>query len=513
MANRWVPILIAAILLAGGMAGGAPLDGPRPNVVLIYTDDHDLNEVACYGGKVLSPHMDGLARDGMKFTRFYVASAVCSPSRFNVLTGRYASRSLRFQRNCPPGSPVNIGWEPGVYGEQNTLAHILQKNGYRTGMVGKWHQGAAGPPPKFGPEDDPNDSAVKKRLQQSYELLLRSIRETGFDYAASAYHGNVDDGAKGPGKPGNLPVPLRVHNMEWVTAGALEFIEQNANRPFFLYLAPTLVHGPSPLASLTKADPRATSLGFLDKAPQVQPSRQSVLERVKAAGVAPAQAGVTWLDDGVGAVLDKLAKLGLAERTLVLLAGDNGNVAKFTCYDGGALMPFLARWPGKIRPGSVCDKLTANIDLAPTILEVCGIKPPAEAAFDGQNIWPALQGNAAYQRASLMLEITTERAIVSEDGFKYLAVRYKPAVLEQMAKGVKFNHWCQPMDQSTHSYNAEKNYPAYWDADQLYDLRQDPQEQKNLAAQPSQKERLEKMKALLRQYSAGLPHSFGEFKP
>lgn len=484
----------------------------RPNVILIYTDDHDLDEIGCYGGKVLSPHMDSLARDGMKFTRYFLASPVCSPSRFNALSGRYASRSLRLQQSFPPGKPVNIGWQPGVYGERHTLAQLLKDQGYVTGMVGKWHQGSSGPLVKFRENDDPDDPQVRAKLESNYEKLLAGIRSTGFDYAASAYHGNVDDG-KGPGGQGLLPGKLRVHNMEWVTAGALDFIQQNRDRAFFLYLAPTLVHGPSPLASLRNADRRASSRGWLVKAPEVQPSRQSVLERVKQAGVDVKQAGVTWLDDGVGAVLQRLDDLGLAGRTLVLLASDNGNVAKFTCYDGGALTPFVARWPGKIPAGRVCGKLVSNIDFAPTILEVCGVKPPAEAGFDGRSIWPALKDDPAYQRKSLFLEVTTERAVVTEDGFKYIAVRYLPAIAEQVAQGKKFNHWCQPMEKSTHSYNAEKNYPAYFDRDQLYDLNHDPREQKNLVAEPGQQARLAQLKQLLKEYSATLPHTFGEFKP
>ncbi|MEW6358626.1 MAG: sulfatase-like hydrolase/transferase [Planctomycetota bacterium] len=500
---------MAALRQATGQEKG---DGAarRPNVVLIYTDDHDLDEIGCYGGKVLSPHMDSLARDGMKFTRFYVSSAVCSPSRYNALTGRYASRSLRQQKNWPPGGPVNIGWEAGCVNEI-TLAGAMKAGGYATGMVGKWHQGTLEPLTQFLADAEPDDPKVKKALEENYAKVIAAIKSTGFDYAAAAYINNVDGGGKDGPKRFWLPKKLRYHNMEWVTQGALEFIEQNKERPFFLYMAPTLVHGPSPVKSM-RADARITPLGYLDRAPEVQPPRQDVFARVKAAGVAENMAGVTWLDDGVGAVLKKLDEMGLAENTVVLLAGDNGNKAKFTCYDGGGLMPFVARWKGVITAGSLCDKLASNVDFAPTILALCGVAKPAEMQIDGVSFLPALKGDPGYRRDSLYLEITTERGVVTDDRFKYIAVRYLPKIQEEIAKGKKFNHWCKPAEAEDHTFNADKNYPGYYDADQLYDLNADPNEQKNLAADSAHKTKLEEMKRLLTEYCRTLPHTFGEFK-
>lgn len=500
-------LLFAAQLLIAPLVCAAP--PARPNVVLIYTDDHDLDEIGCFGGKVLTPHMDSLARDGVKFTRFYVASAVCSPSRYNALSGCYASRCLRTQKTMPVTGPVNLGWESGVFEEATCFAGALQAAGYATGMVGKWHQGHGAPMRQFDAEADPADPKVKAALLAAYEKVRAAVKSCGFDYADGIYRDNVD-GAKGQ-KKFWLPAALRFHNMEWVTASALKFIEQSKDRPFFLYLAPTLVHSPSALKSLA-ADPRITPMGYLDRAPEVQPSRQSVRERIDKAGVAPEQIGSTWLDDGVGAVLAKLEELGLASNTVVLLAGDNGNKAKFTCYDGGALMPFVARWPGVAQPGTVCSKLVSNIDFAPTILEICGVVPPSGIHRDGRSIVAALKGDPAYVRESLLLEITTERAVVTADGFKYIAVRYTPEILAQVKAGKKFNHWCQPMETATHTYNADQNYPGYFDLDQLYDLNADPGEQQNLARNPQHAAKLDQLKAQLRAYSQELPHPYGEFR-
>ena len=521
--------------VAGTAAGAACLAAPwaqrlaaaeasaraRPNLVVIYTDDHDLDEIGCYGGTMPTPHMDSLARDGMRFSRYYVCSAVCSPSRYNLLAGRCASRSARQQgKRFPPGGPVNIGWEAGVIQEPDTLASVLQAAGYRTGMVGKWHQGQLSPLQRFADADaDPATPAVQAQLAANYENLLRSVKSCGFDYAEAVYSDNVDGGRAN--LPFWLPRQLRVHNMEWVTASALSFLEQAAApgaepaKPFFLYMAPTLVHSPSAVASL-RADPRATSRGPVE-VPRVQPSRESVLARASALGLGPKgrindkAAGAIWLDDGVGAVLQKLEALGLAGNTLVLLASDNGNAAKFTCYDGGARLPCVARWPGVIPAGAVCDKLVSNLDVAPTFFELAGVTPPPAAVWDGVSIVKALRGDPTYTRDSVFLEITTERAVVLDDGFKYMAVRYLPGILEQVRQGQRFNHWCQPLEQATHTFNADTTYPAYFDLDQLYDLREDPRERRNLAGDPAFAARLDAAKARLRQYSAGLPHTFAEF--
>ena len=509
--SRWATLLLS--LLAGATAPGA--ERRRPNLVLIYTDDQDLDEIGCYAGQMPTPHMDSLARDGAKFTRYYVCSAVCSPSRYNALSGRCASRSLKQQGNrFPPGGPVNMGWEAGVINERHTLPAALRAAGYATGMVGKWHQGVLARPKKFPQNADPDDPQIRGQLAANYDNVVRSVKSCGFDYAASVYSDNCD-GARGDA-PFWIPRKLGFHNMEWVTAGALAFLEQQRKGPFFLYMAPTLVHSPSALAALG-SDPRTTPLGYVD-APQVQPARQTVIERAeKASAGKPRQfkekaASSIWLDDAVGAVLKNLDELGLSDNTLVLLASDNGNAAKFTCYDGGARLPCLARWKGVVPAGAVCDKLVSNLDFAPTFLELAGARPPADMILDGQSIVKAIRGDSAYRRDSLFLEITTERAVVSDDGFKYIATRYLPEILPQVRAGKRFNHWCQPMESATHTYNADQRYPAYFDLDQLYDLKADPTEQKNLASAPNQQARLAALKERLRQYSARLPHTFGEFK-
>jgi len=497
---------LGAAALATGCAtlGKSPVGDDRPNIVVIYSDDQAISELGCYGGEVLSPHIDSLARDGMKFERFYISSPVCCPSRYSLLTGRHASRSRSSMGKYPPGTHINIGWEAVVHGERNTLPKILQKSGYRTGFVGKWHQGS-GTTEKVPKNGDPEDPRISEIMERNYKTTVDAIRSSGFDEVASAYTRNVAGG-------GWLPKGMQHHNQEWVTDGALKFIERNHGAPFFLYMPTTLVHSPKPLGSL-KADPRITANGYLKEPVKVQPSREDVLERVRAAGFPEETVGVTWLDDGVGAILKKLAELGLADNTIVMFASDNGNKGKFSCYDIGARMPFLVRWPKKVKPGMACNELVSNIDIAATIYDLCGISVPKNVRVDGRSIRSLLENDGQYKRDSLFLEIGSTRAIVSKDGFKYIALRFSPEVQEEVSQGAKYSHWAVKMDEKAHhTYDGEKLFPGYFDADQLYDLKDDSEEQVNLADDQKYKKKLEEMKRLLRDYSRDLPHTFGEFK-
>jgi arylsulfatase A-like enzyme len=262
-----------------------------------------------------------------------------------------------------------------------------------------------------------------------------------------------------------------------------------------------------------RADPRIAASGYLDEPSSgVQPSRTDVLKRVGEAGLPPRTAGVTWLDDGVGAVLAKLDSMGVADNTLVIMASDNGTRGKFTCYDAGARMACLMRWPGVIPAGSVCTELVSNVDFAPTLYELAGVTVPPDAVVDGASLVPLLTGEGTYERPYLYLEITHERAIVSRDKFKYIAVRFPRNIQEKVDAGMPHTHWGLPMDDKVHhTYNAEKQYPAYFAADQLYNLADDPDEQRNLADNPAYADQVQRLKNLLTQVSQRLPHQFGEF--
>lgn len=495
----------------------------RPNIVFIYVDDQDLADLSPYGGKFEMPHIDRLIQESVLFDRFYVASPVCTPSRFTALTGRYASRGVELQKLFPTSAPINIGYLGGAYEEPHTLARILKENGYRTGIAGKWMQGFSDKIKMMPASLDAKDPDVAARIAENYRQLRESVKSTGFDYAESLYY--VNPGFATSDEPLYTPKELRHHNQEWITQGAINFIEQSKDAPFFLYMPTTLVHDPPAHESL-KADPRITQAGYLEKAPDVQPHRHTIIERLKHKGMdldnippgkeleAHVAAASLWLDDGVGAVLRKLEKLGLAGNTIIIYASDNGRKSKFSTYDSAARMPLMIRWPGRIKGGSVCDRLASSVDIAPTIYDICGITPPADAVIDGKSLLPVIRGEG--QRPdSIFMEVTTERAVVSDDLFKYVAVRYPQEIRAKVDRGELYNRWCEPMKFGVwgHSYNAELYHPAYFDADQLYDLKADPDEKVNLAKDAKYADKLAKMKEIMRRYSQKLPHPFAEFKP
>ncbi|MDH7568682.1 MAG: sulfatase-like hydrolase/transferase [Armatimonadota bacterium] len=498
----------AASAAVAHLAGSSPILAAaatprRPNVVFILTDDQDFNTLGCFGGKVLTPHIDRLAKEGVRFTRAYAVSSICTPSRYTCLTGKYASRSEHppFLRACPPGTPANVAFNVAIVPEEPNLAQWLKNAGYATGFVGKWHTGGPGmlPCPRDGKLDDPK---VAEILATNHERLCGYIRSCGFDYAASVYRGNLAD---------HKLDALDVHNPEWITQGALDFIQQHKDRPFFLHLCTTLHHSPHPVRSL-RGDWRVTPAGLLKEPLTSQPSRQSVFQRVREAGFPENTAHCTWLDDCVGAVVQKLEALGLADNTLIVYFSDN-NVAggKATCYDGGAHTPAFMYWKGRLAAGTTCDALVQNTDFAPTILDACQVPLRPELKLDGDTLLPLAQGRTAPWRDTALLEVGHSRAVV-HGRWKYIAVRY-PAPLQ---KRIDDGTLGRPPYHGDTTFDlhavAARAHPAYFDRDQLYDLEKDPLEKNNLAALPEHAAVLAEMKARLKERLAAFPRPFGEFR-
>lgn len=473
----------------------------KPNIVIIYADDLEYEDLGAYGGKVLTPNIDKIAERGVKFNRAYVSSAVCTPSRYSILTGRYASRSRSLEKEFPKekGGMATLMWNTYLTQGDRSIPAVLQENGYRTGMAGKWDQSR--PHMEKVPADgNPEDPEVAKIVEKNYQNVVAEVKTHGFDFAGAIYRNNM------PWMP--LPDKLREHNQEWVTDAALKFIDESADKPFFLYVAPTIPHWPSSLTAL-ESDPRYTVGGVLDKAPDVQRSREDLLAAAKEAGMLNwKKAGLMWLDDAVGAIYKKLDEKGVRNNTLVFFISDNRTVSgKMTCYES-ARVPWMAEWPGVIPAGIESDKLVSNVDLGTTIFKMAGVKNRKSNTQDGKNILPALSGKK-YTRKDLFLEVGYSRAVVTEDGWKYLALRFPEDKLK--AAGGKLNHEGTP-PKDVRWKNDEAN-PAYYDFDQLYNLNEDPEEQVNLAANPKHAKRLKKLKKRLRAYSKDLPYSYAEFSP
>lgn len=482
----------------------------RPNVLVIFTDDQEINEIAKFGAKALTPNMDMIATEGVILDKFYVNSPVCSPSRYSLLTGRYASRNKNIEALYAKTDPAFIRWNTDIIpGKEETIANIMKANGYSTGMVGKWHLGQPLAESTYFETNqlDPNKPEVAKRIKDFYNGMRQYVKDaSGFEYVESLYGNNLH--AIG------LPASIQQHNMEWVTKGALNFFDEynpeKTGKPFFLYFAPTVPHLPDDVASM-RSDPRITAEGLLDNPiDSVQPSRDDVFKRVKKAGYDESTAPLTWLDDGIGSLFNKLKAMGVFNNTLILFMSDNGSHhGKMTCYDIAAHMPAMIMWKGKITPGSHLKQLTANIDMLPTILDACHIEKPGDYKTDGISLLPAIIEKQPLKRDFLYLEVVYQRSIIT-DKWQYIATRFPPATAAKVNAQNRKEYSIEGEKQPDR-YFAEKYFPAYFDDDQLYYLPTDPTEQKNLAGTPENNETLKGMKNRLSSVVSGLFNSFGEF--
>lgn len=492
----------------------------RPNVVIIYTDDQGIAQFGCYGGQP-TPNIDRLAEGGVRFDRFYVSTALCAPSRYALQTGRYASAAPATLRKSPAGEPVmllqHLGDEHNRPPERWNMPAALQAAGYRTGFVGKYHLGFMGARERTVGETGLDDPEKIAKLKKNFELAQEGCYAGGYDFADGLYHDNP--------QPDNFYKDVQFHNQDWITYHALRFLDdssENSEQPFFLIVNPTLVHWPPPEEGSLQADRSITPIGKVDF-PEVQPSRDSVLERTaELAKENPVYEkkyaeGVIWLDDAVGVITKKIEDLGLAENTLILLMSDHGTNGKWTCREGGIRSGGMAYWPGRIEAGRKSDGLIQNVDIAPTVLEICGAAPLPDPDFHGMSVARHLLDGEPSPRKFAYAEIGYRRAIVDDQGYKYMVLRFPEEIETKRASGLHFDLQGRPLEQG-----KEKSAPVY---EALYDLNAAWEGKKNLAEisfihdhslpnhlqDPAYAEHLTRLQGYLREISARLPHRFGEF--
>jgi len=495
----------------------------KPNILFIITDDQHKNEFnflpegRAPGGEKrnLTPHIDRLSSEGIIFENQHVSTSVCTPSRFTCLTGQYASRAQnrRFLKVTSQLGQARVSWNTHITPSTPNVAKILQSAGYATGAVGKNHvielpEGKIRKPHR---KADPTDPAVDKMLKENHAAVVEEYKKCGFDFADSIYAHNI---------PGLACEALEVHNMDWVVAGAHKFIERYSKKPFFLYFATTITHGPFS-GNAWKADPRATPAGLLKKAPEVMPPRSSIPKRLRKAGLTQKVADTTWLDDGVGSLLGKLEEKGVLDNTVIFYFNDHGvESGKGSLYEGGVETQCFV-WGKKLKGRRSVKVLASNVDFAPTILDLCGVDRKKWSHMDGKSQVPVLNGTRSKVRDSLFFEIGCTRAVLM-DGWKYIAFRL-PDQLRTMPQESKkkksgkttdsrFTHICDRPGGRGSEKKAMQHYRHYYDPDQLYDLGSDPEEQNNLAGEKKYMSRLKKMKQELRKYIDTLPGGFGEFK-
>lgn len=536
------PLLLAIAALWASIAGCSSYAAePRPNVVFILIDNVDFNHMGkCYGGTSLTPHMDRIAEHGVKFTRAYAVTPLCVPSRYTCLSGRYASRAHPAAQ-ADADDDEEGGSHIALEADLPNLPKVMQQAGYRTGFVGKYHL----EPEKYGRFPGKNGDVFAPEtdawLKERSTWLTGRIKQRGFDYVSSPI-----DFRTSQFKGVELYGTNYSHNMEAEVKGALDFIDQSQKEAFFLYLSTHLLHltiKPQILLDDYAKYGRVTEGGLLPEAPKVpMPSRKEIYDTAKAAGAETAQQfGMHWLDCGIGAVVKRLEELKVLDNTLVVVFSDNNQRGKETLYEGGTRVPLLMMWPQRFKAASVCDRIVANTDFAPTIFDACGIKPPAGMTLDGRSILPVLADDKAPWRDALLLENGNTKAVVT-DQWKYVALRYPPDVqarieevdrtgiyppmshkaelyFEKFKKTLTPEQWKFARNswrwhtQGNNYMKSIDDFPFQFDPDQLFEINNGlaPQDTKNVANDPANAKELADMKARLKQVLAPLDEPFGEF--
>ncbi|MGM0573779.1 MAG: sulfatase family protein [Bacteroidota bacterium] len=328
----------------------ARADAPKPNFIVIFCDDMGYSDIGCFGSeKNSTPNIDRMAKEGMRFTSFYVTSGVCSPSRASLMTGCYPKR-VGLHKGAKGFFVLLPKDQKGLNPKEITIAEILKEQDYATACIGKWHLGDQS---KFLPTNQ------------------------GFDYYYGLPYSN--DMRKNP------PLPL-LRNETVIEAPAIQetltqrytdeavkFIEENKDNPFFLYLPHTFPHVPLYASPAFKGKSDNGLYG-------------DVIEEI---------------DYSTGKILETLEKAGIDDNTLVVFTSDNGATrrgsnkplsgGKATIMEGGMRMPCVMRWPNQIPAGTACDEVTTTMDLLPTFARLAGGKEPSDRIIDGKNIIDLMQ--------------------------------------------------------------------------------------------------------------------------
>ncbi len=425
-------LLAAALLSASALAAAEP--APRPNVVFVLADDLGYGDLGCYGqGRIKTPHLDRMAREGMRFSQFYAGSTVCAPSRCCLMTGLHTGHALIRGNARVPLRPEDV-----------TVAKLLKQAGYATGLVGKWglgEEGSTGVPTKQGFD--------------SFFGYLNQVHAHNY-YPTYLYRGEVrvplrnvvpKEGPSGQG----VATKKVDYSHDLLAEEALRFVDRNKDRPFFLYLAFTVPHANNEAGARGMEVPDLGAYRDLDW-PESQKAHAAMITR---------------LDADVGRLLEHLKKHGLDDKTLVVFSSDNGphreggndpafnkssgplRGIKRDLYEGGIRVPLVARWLGKVPAGTTSDFVGAFWDVLPTLADLAGATERVPAGLDGLSFAPTLLGGAAKQKQHDSLYW----AFFEGGGARALRMGKWKAVRQPIAKPV-----------------------------QLYDLEKDPGEKDDLAA-------------------------------
>ena len=401
--NHWISAGTLFLCASACHGPEKAIEKPSPNIILIVSDDQGYNDLGvCGAGDILTPNLDKLARDGIRFTNFYVTCSASTPSRCSMLTGRYPQRNGTYElfRN----DRVDDGYHYSSYEystsperilgtdlQETLFPELLRKAGYINGIFGKWDMGQL---KRFLP------------LQRGFDQFYGFVN-TGIDYytheryyVPSMYRNNeptTED--KG------------IYSTYLFEREALRFIRENRGNPFFLYLPFNAPHGSSSLDPEIRGSIQAPP-EYLDLYPEATTQRENRRRGYMAA--------VSCMDNAVGNVLDLVDSLGLEENTIVIFFSDNGggtgsdnyplSGGKATMWEGGLRVPCIIRWPDRLKKGQVLNNFVSSLEIFPTLLAATGIEKPASLTLDGFNILPLLEGEKDLERKEMFWEFRADYA-------------------------------------------------------------------------------------------------------
>ncbi len=409
-------ILVAALLVS--LAPAATVTRP-PNIIFIIADDLGYGDLGSYGQKLIhTPRTDRMAKEGLRFTQFY-ASASCAPARCVLLTGLHSGHA-RIRSNA----------KSSLRPEDTTFVELLQRAGYATGGVGKWGQGDRG--------------TTGAPWKKGFDLFFGYLDQT---QAHTHYPDHLWRNDTRVEIPENRDKQRRVYSHDLFTTTALDFIRQHKDQPFFLYGAYTLPH-----AEVAVPDDSLAEYRGKWPEPVAFPGSATYCAQDQPRAVRAAM--ISRLDRDVGRILDLVEELKLTDNTLVIFTSDNGPITaggqdpeffasagplrglKFTLYEGGIRVPFIARWPGCIVAGTESPLVAGFDDLFPTLVELARGKTPA--GLDGVSLAPTLLGQPEKQvrRELLYWEAAPQQAARAGDWKAYRPAPNQPLELYNLANDI-----------------------------------------------------------------------------
>ena len=367
----------------------------RPSFIFILADDLGYADLGCYGGRSsCSPVLDGMAASGLRFTDGYANSSVCSPTRFALATGRWQHR-LRGGADEPLSSRVRGSASIGLPPDHPTLASLLREGGYATALIGKWHLGFA---PHFGP--------LKSGYQEFFGPMSGGVDY--FSHKDSAGNHDLYDGEAEVQRTGYLT--------DLISERAVEYVKRQKGKPFLLSLHYTAPHWPWE----TRED-------------EAESRRIEKIFHTDGGSVATYTTMIRHMDEGIGRVLQALRDIGADENTIVVFTSDNGGERfsdtwplvgkKMDLLEGGIRVPYIVRWPARVKPGGETRQLAITMDWVPTFLDAAGVQADADYPLDGLSLLKILEKPKSVIDRDLFwrMKFREQKAIRSGD-WKWLSV-------------------------------------------------------------------------------------------